>query len=77
VKTMAISAFKAQALQAIEEVAATREGLIITKRGKPVARVIPYSNDAAYLVPGRLADALVREADIVTPLGPDAWEATR
>jgi len=77
VKTMTISAFKAHALQLIEDVATTREGLIITKRRKPVAQVIPYAGDMAYPVPGKLADAFVREADVVTPLGSEDWEAAQ
>jgi prevent-host-death family protein len=77
VKTLAISVFKAHALEAIGRVASTREGLVITKRGKPVARVVPYQPDAAAPVPGTLADALVFEKDIVTPLGKGIWESAR
>ncbi|MBN1423113.1 type II toxin-antitoxin system Phd/YefM family antitoxin [Candidatus Fermentibacteria bacterium] len=76
-KTMAISKFRTHALRVIEEVAETREELVITKRRKPIARVVPYAGDTGYPVPGRLADALVREIDIVTPLGPGSWEAAQ
>jgi antitoxin (DNA-binding transcriptional repressor) of toxin-antitoxin stability system len=77
VKTMTISAFKAHALRVIDDVASSHEGLIITKRRKPIVQVIPYEGDTAYPVPGRLADAFVREIDIVSPVGSDAWEAAR
>ena len=38
--------FKAKCLKLIDEVAATRKPLIITKRGRPVASVVPIVNDA-------------------------------
>lgn len=75
--SMAISEFKAHALQAVGHVALSRETLIITKRGKPVARVIPYQDDTILGVPGKLASALVSESDIVSPLGSELWESAR
>ena len=66
---MAISAFKAHALQVVGQVARTKEGIVITKRGKPVARVIPYQQETTTCVPGKLSAALIFEADIVSPLG--------
>jgi prevent-host-death family protein len=41
-KTMAISEFKAHALKVLNEVAKTQETIVITKRGKPLAQVVPY-----------------------------------
>ena len=76
-KDMPISKFKAQALQLIEDVAETREGLVITKRGKPLAQVIPYQGPSAKPRPGRLSGALVFEKDIVSPLEEKLWEAIR
>lgn len=37
--------FKAKCLKLIDEVAATHEPLIITKRGKPVARIVPIEEE--------------------------------
>jgi prevent-host-death family protein len=76
-KTMAISVFKAHALQAVDRVARSREGIIITKRGKPLAQVVPYEGALAKPLPGKLAHALVYEKDIVSPLGARIWEAGR
>ena len=76
-KTIAISSFKAHALQAIGRVASTREGLVITKRGKPLAQVIPCQPASNTPVPGKLAQALIFEKDIVSPLGAEMWEASR
>ena len=75
--TMAISVFKAHALQTVGRVARLREGIVITKRGKPVVRVVPYQLQAATLTPGKLSSALVFEKDIVAPLGAKMWDAAR
>ena len=76
-KTMAISVFKAQALQAIDRVACAREPIVITRRGKPLAQVVPYQSGSKTPCAGRLSRALVFEKDIVTPLGADMWEVGR
>ena len=72
-KTMAITDFKSHTLQVLRDVAARKESVVVTKRGKPMAEVIPYTE--AKLTPGHLAEALVFEKDIVTPLGKDMWDA--
>jgi len=74
-KTMAISEFRAHALRVLGEVEERRETVRITRRGKPIAQVVPYAEPVA--VPGRLAAALVFEEDIVSPLGSDLWDAAR
>jgi prevent-host-death family protein len=76
-RTMPISRFKAHALATIDEVATTRQAVIITKRGKPVAEVVPYQGGIDEAKPGRLAHTLVREGDIVSPLGSKLWETAR
>jgi prevent-host-death family protein len=38
--------FKAKCLKLIDEVAVTHQPLVITKRGKPVARVVPIEAEA-------------------------------
>ncbi|MBN2231288.1 MAG: type II toxin-antitoxin system Phd/YefM family antitoxin [Deltaproteobacteria bacterium] len=74
-KSMAVSQFKAQALRIIDRVAHDHEELIITKRGKPVVRVIPYADDEQPVLSGQLADTFIFETDIVSPLGEEDWEA--
>jgi len=77
--TMGISEFKAQALKILDLIARSHESLIITKRGKPLVKILPCATetivDAA--VPGQLADTLVFEKDIVSPLNESMWEACR
>jgi prevent-host-death family protein len=40
-KTMPIGAFKARCLAIIDEVMRKRETVVITKQGKPVAKLVP------------------------------------
>ena len=72
-KTMAISEFKSHALQVLGEVAACKERVVVTKRGKPIAAVVPYTEMRPRS--GRLADALVFEKDLVGPLDDERWDA--
>jgi prevent-host-death family protein len=40
-RTVKVSEFKAKCLKLLAEVADTGEDLVVTKRGKPLARVVP------------------------------------
>ena len=44
-RTLPAGTFKAQCLALMDEVAATREPIVITKRGKPVAKLIPVETE--------------------------------
>lgn len=44
------SAFKARCLRLLDEVGRTGEELVILKRGRPVARLVPVRDDKAWLV---------------------------
>ena len=48
-QSMQASTFKAQCLHLIDEVAETRRSVVITKHGKPLARLVAYE-------PGRSDD---------------------
>ncbi len=74
-KTMPVTDFKAHALKVLGEVAETRQPVVVTKRGKPLAEIVPFAEK--HTAPGRLADALVFEGDIVSPLGEDEWNVCR
>jgi prevent-host-death family protein len=45
-KKMAAGSFKIHCLAVMDEVQAKRETVVITKRGKPVAKLIPADNDS-------------------------------
>ena len=76
-ETIGISHFKAHALKVLDRVHRTREGVVITKRGKPVAQVLPVSDSETPVMMGHLSDTLLFEQDIVSPLGGDMWECAR
>jgi prevent-host-death family protein len=40
-KTMAAGAFKVRCLKVMDEVQSKRQAVLITKRGKPVAKLVP------------------------------------
>lgn len=42
-KTIPAAKFKAECLALLDEVERTRQELIVTKRGKPVARLVPLA----------------------------------
>ena len=66
--------FKAKCLQLLDEVAASRQPLVITKFGKPVAQVVPMP--PAVKLRGALAGSVLHEGDIVSPLE-NEWEAAQ
>lgn len=45
-KTIPAGEFKAKCLAIMDEVQARREGVLITKHGKPVARLVPAGEEA-------------------------------
>jgi len=74
-KILAITEFKAHALQILAKVAETKESVVVTKRGKALAEVVPFS--AREPAPGKLSEALVFEKDIVSPLGDEMWDVCK
>jgi prevent-host-death family protein len=44
-KTMAAGAFKVHCLKVIDEVQSKRQAVLITKRGKPVAKLVPVEQE--------------------------------
>lgn len=72
-KTLAAGKFKDVCLQTLDEVAATRRPVLITKRGRPVARLVPVT------APGRqrsLAGSIVSESGDPFSTG-EVWDADR
>lgn len=45
-RTMAAGSFKARCLAVMDEVRAKRETVVITKHGRPVAKLVPADKDA-------------------------------
>lgn len=77
---MAISRFKATCLAVLERVRKTRRPLTVTKRGQPIARVVPVEPPppGEGQTFGALAGRGRELGDIVQPAAePEEWEALR
>jgi prevent-host-death family protein len=74
--TMEISAaqFKAKCLKLMDEIAKTRKSITITKRGKPVARLVPAEPASRKPLFGCMAGTVTYEGDLLAPLDVE-WEA--
>jgi antitoxin (DNA-binding transcriptional repressor) of toxin-antitoxin stability system len=57
--SMAAGVFKDQCLKVLDRVAATRTPVVVTKRGRPVATVVPFTSPAKHA--GTLAGSLLAE----------------
>jgi len=72
---IAAGEFKTRCLKLLDEVAETGDDLIVTKRGRPVARLVPMPAETCELF-GALGGSVVREDDIVAPVD-ETWDAAR
>lgn len=74
--THTVSYFRNHALQLLDTVEVTGEGLVITRRGKPIAQVFP-AKTARRGELGRLKGTMEIVGDIVGPSSSDDWTACR
>jgi prevent-host-death family protein len=69
---MGAGQFKAVCLRVLDEVAETRIPVTITKRGRPVAQLVPVEEPAPLF--GALAGTIGAYGDLITPVG-EEWDA--
>ncbi|PYQ49142.1 MAG: type II toxin-antitoxin system prevent-host-death family antitoxin [Acidobacteria bacterium] len=70
--------FKARCLELMDRVAERRESYVITKRGKPVAKLVPMERRADEPLFGRLQGMGEEIGDITAPVVPaEEWDALR
>ncbi len=69
-RTIPAGRFRARCLALLDEVKATGEEIIITKRGKPVARLVPVEQPWKSLI----GSILWQDDDIISPID-EEWEA--
>ena len=76
-KKMPAGEFKSRCLAVMDAVQKTKESVLITKRGRPVAKLVPADEvPRAFL--GRLEGLVKIVGDIESPIEPaEAWEALR
>jgi len=74
-KTMPAGQFKVHCLKVMDEVAAKRQAVVITKRGKPVAKLVPVENGKDDIFGFMKGKGTVEiKGDIISPvLTPEEW----
>ena len=72
-KQMRASTFKARCLSVMNDIQATGEPVIVTKRGKPVAKLVPADDDKDDFI-GRLEGVFRVVGDVESPM--DGWESS-
>jgi len=76
-RTMPAGQFKTHCLSVIDEVYNKREEVVITKHGKPMARLIPQ-NDSPESIFGFMQGRGKIVGDIVSPIFPeDDWDSEK
>ena len=65
-KKMAAGVFKANCLAVMDEVQAKRETVVITKHGKPVAKLVPVESQGDDIF-GFLSGKVAITGDVVSP----------
>ncbi len=70
-KTVAISEFKAKCLDLITKMDKTKKPMVITKNGKPVAKLVPFKSDNNL---NALRGKVEYYGDIMSPIDED-WNA--
>jgi prevent-host-death family protein len=77
-KSVAISTFKARCLALLEDVARTGKPLLVTKRGKPLARLTAADHSRSSSPQDTLRHSVETLGDVIAPTLPAAaWDATR
>ena len=71
-RTIPAGQFKAECLRLIDQVADTREPLVVTKRGRPVVEVVPIRIRESKSLRG----SVTVQGDIVGPIL-DSWDVDR
>ena len=74
--TVSKSRFKARALELFRQVERTRQPIVITDRGTPVLKLVPYREDPRQALRA-LRDTVVKYQAPTEPVGEDDWESAR
>ncbi len=70
------SQFKPRALQYFREIEKTGKTLVISDRGKPVLKIVPYAEDPEEALKV-LRDTVIKYEDPTEPVGLEDWEALK
>ena len=70
------SKFKPRALEYFREVEKTGKELIISDRGKPVLKIVPYSENPLESLK-MLRNSVIKYVDPTEPVGIEDWESLK
>ncbi len=72
---MSAAKFKSECLALMDKVSKTREEIIITKRGKSVAKLVPLQSNPPLTLFGCLKGTAVILGDVVSPIDTE-WDVS-
>ncbi len=67
--------FKARCLKLMDKVQRTKRKIVITKRNKPIAKLVPIEEESSQLF-GKMKGTVHIVGDIVAPID-EVWDADR
>lgn len=73
-QTISAGEFKAKCLHIMDQVGEKGLSVIITKRGKPVAKLVPVKKNPKKALFGYLKNSLKTRGDIISPIS-EQWSA--
>lgn len=74
-RTISAAKFKAQCLELMDDVNAKGDEIVVTKRGKPVARLVPIKRER-HPIFGSMKGTVTIKGDIISPLDVE-WDALK
>ena len=73
-ESLSVSEFKSKCLAVLQDVNKQKKRVVITKRGKPIAEVIPYDPREKEIP---FKDTVIFMGDITSPVAEEDWEVLR
>ena len=73
-QSLSVSEFKSNCLSVLQDVDIQKKRVVITKRGKPIAEVIPYELGKKEIP---IKDKVIFMGDIISPVADEDWEVLR
>jgi prevent-host-death family protein len=72
-RSVSVSDFKAHCLQYLEQASSLKIECVVTKRGKPIAKLIPIENQQQPFEFGSMRGSGSIKGDVIEPINTD-WE---
>lgn len=72
-KDISVSQLRAQLLSVIDGICRHKNSVLVTKRGYPVARIVPIEEGESRTILGKLSGTVTEEGDITKPIGRGLW----